>query len=146
MEDQNTQDTEEPKTSEKTEQKTPEETGQKPPEETPEPPKPEEPKLPGREQLKKLKKSELQEWCKKMGHSTAGKKPELINRLCGKPVGYINNFVPAKMLCRYCRAKATVRRTVRATLGDGRVLVTRHLRCQGKNIHRYALKKIETPE
>jgi len=90
-----------------------------------------------------LKYGELQTLCKQRGLSGFGKKAELIKRLTIVKEGHIDRHVHGRTKCRVCAAQTMVTGTTRATMPDGRVLVTRKMKCIGKHRHTYPLKSIE---
>lgn len=74
---------------------------------------------------------------------TAKKRAELIRQLKTKKIGRDDRYSGrGQTKCCVCGAPVTVKGTIRTTLEDGRILVTRNVRCQGKHKHTYPLKDI----
>ena len=96
----------------------------------------------GVDELKKLNKKRLAAICKKEGLPSSGTKDELINRLIAKRFGTSRRYVGPLTTCKVCGAGVFVKSTEQNPLGDGRMMVTRHIKCKGKNAHRYPLKEI----
>jgi len=93
--------------------------------------------------VSELKYAELQTLCKQQGLSGFGKKADLIKRLTIVKEGHVSQHVHGRTKCKVCDAQAMVTGTTRATMPDGRVLVTRKMKCVGRHRHTYPLKSIE---
>ena len=86
---------------------------------------------------------ELKELSKISALPVTGKRGELIKQLKVKKIGRADRYAgPGQTKCCVCDAAVTVKGTTRATLDDGRILITRSVRCQGKHKHTYPLKEI----
>ena len=94
------------------------------------------------ETLGRKTKAYLAGLCRSEGLPEAGLKSELIERLTAAKHGGAAGYVPGKTLCRYCGAPVKVTKTVPQEMGDGRILITRQLRCEGRNRHSYPVKEI----
>jgi len=86
---------------------------------------------------------ELKSMCKQQGLSGAGKKVDLIKRLTIAKEGNMAKHVHGRTKCRICGERTAVMGTSRKKMSDGRILVTRQMRCVGKHHHTYPLKMIE---
>lgn len=98
------------------------------------------------DQLAKLKINEMRRLCEEEGLETGGKKTDLFKRLFVQKTGRSDTFSPANTKCKICSEPVKVTRTQRQQLTDGRILVTRQVRCTGKHRHTYRLKEIIRPE
>ena len=93
-------------------------------------------------ELKELKMNPLRKLCKDVGLLASGKKKELLDRLILKKQGVSERFVGSLTICHICSAKVRIRNTSRREMEDGRVMVTRTVRCLGKHNHTYPLKEV----
>jgi len=93
-------------------------------------------------QIETLKVEHLRKLCKVEGIKISGKKGELVKRLLLKKSGQSTSYTGQLTKCRICGSPVRVTGTNRKTLGDGRILVTRQIRCAGRHKHTYPLKEI----
>ena len=98
------------------------------------------------DQLAKLNINELRHLCKEEGLETGGEKGVLLKRLIVQKTGRSDRFISTKTRCKICCEPAKVVSTRRRELSNGRILMTRQLRCTGKHRHTYPLKEIIKPE
>ncbi len=89
---------------------------------------------------------ELRAVAKEAGLPANGGKEELIARLIAGPPEQSKSPVPAtfepgEMKCHICDAQADVIATSKEPMSDGRILVTRTMRCRGRHRHRWPHKQ-----
>ncbi len=94
------------------------------------------------EALGELHKPALVDLAAAEGLARSGTKAQLLARLRDAKCGGAAGYVPGKTLCRFCGAATRVRGTQRISMADGRVMVSRSLRCAGAKPHSYAHKTI----
>ncbi len=94
------------------------------------------------EDLEKLRKPALGDLAAAEDLARSGTRAELLARLKDAKCGGAAGYVPGKTLCRFCGAPTRVRGTQRSSMADGRVMVTRNLRCAAAKPHSYAYKTI----
>jgi len=93
-------------------------------------------------ELKTMKVKELRELAKKEGLKIGGTKKELIERLLAKRTGVSSRYAGQQTICRICGARVIVKNTSTKILDDGRMLITRQVKCVGKNKHTYPIKEM----
>jgi hypothetical protein len=97
------------------------------------------------DELEAMKVPQLRALATADGLSGGGKREELIRRLIDRQIALRMNaggrYVAGKTLCPVCRSPMYVRGTVTEPMADGRVMITRKLRCQ-KRGHTTSLKEI----
>jgi len=86
---------------------------------------------------------ELQTLAQAAGLGTGGRKGDLLARLRAAKSGGAAGYVPGKTLCTVCKAPTDVKGTKTEEMEDGRILVTRYLRCRGKHRHSYPQREIQ---
>jgi len=100
----------------------------------------------GTDEIKNMKGitglNELRTLCKTEGLPVSGKKDELIDRLLIKKLGKSDRFVPGSIKCLVCGAKARVTGTTKQPFDGNKILITRQVKCNGKNRHTYPIKEI----
>jgi len=85
----------------------------------------------------------LRALCKAERLKAGGGKKDLAARLVAKKHGITDKYVgPPLTRCKVCKEQVTVRRTIREPMEDGRVRVTRHVRCRGRHGHSYKLVEV----
>ena len=95
----------------------------------------------GTDEIKDMKLNELRTLCSTEELPVSGKKDELVDRLLIKKLGKSDRFVPGSIKCLICGAKARVTKTVKQSY-EGKTLITRQVKCDGKNRHTYPIKEI----
>jgi len=92
--------------------------------------------------LKKMGVDKLRGCCKKEKVSAKGDKDDLIERLRPKVRRITKQYIEGVTVCGYCGADIGVRGTSKEPLANGRVRVTRQIKCRGKHGHKYPLTEI----
>lgn len=95
------------------------------------------------EDLERLSDKALKKLCKAEDMTTDGKKEERFNRLYAKRFGLTKRYIGAETRCQFCGEAVRVKGTVKEPQADGRVLVTRSIKCVGKHHHTYPLSQFE---
>jgi membrane-bound inhibitor of C-type lysozyme len=86
---------------------------------------------------------ELRKMCQAKGLPADGTKKELVKRLTVATTASTNKFTGNGTLkCQICNLAVKIVNTKRKTLQDGRVLVTRQVKCTGKHGHTYSVPEI----
>ena len=98
------------------------------------------------DQIKTLKVDRLRKICSAEGLKTAGKKGELIERIILARSGRSDRYISTLTKCKYCGEGVRVTGTDRKIIKDGRVLLTRYIKCNGARRHTYPLKTIIEPQ
>ena len=98
------------------------------------------------EEINKMKMAELRQLCKAEGLKIGGPKNELQQRLRIRKTGRSDRYVGQETRCAICGERIKVTCTISTVMDDGRTLITRTVRCSGKNKHTYPLKEIVEPE
>ncbi len=98
------------------------------------------------EGINKMKVAKLRQLCKTEGLKIGGSKNELAERLRIRKTGRSDRYIGQDTRCIICSEKVKVICIARSDMDDGRTLVTRTVRCSGKNKHTYPLKEIVEPE
>lgn len=93
-------------------------------------------------QIKEFLKDDLIALCEVEKLPVGGTKKELIDRLITKKMGRSDRYVGRLTKCKVCGKSVVVKGTARTPFGDGETLVTRNIRCTGKNAHSYPLKEV----
>lgn len=92
--------------------------------------------------IKNMKKIPLQALCRKEQLSPSGNKDELVDRLMLKKYGRSDRYYNTMTKCRICSSAVSVNGKKTEPMKDGRILVTRQIKCKGKHHHTYPLKDI----
>jgi len=98
------------------------------------------------ENITRLDVKELTDLCKKVGLSAVGRKKDLIEKLVIKKSGKSGAYTGQFTKCQFCGEKVRVMNTRNQNMLDGRILVIRSVRCDGKHRHQYPLTSIVSPD
>ena len=93
-------------------------------------------------QLKELSHRDLIELSKNEEISWNHSAEQLVANLICKKHGQSQKYICRRTICKFCGAPIRVMGTQRKTMEDGRVLVTRSVKCIGRHRHSYPLKEI----
>jgi len=87
---------------------------------------------------------QLQELARAEGVPADGNKAELVKRLAAHKQGRSDRHMHGQTICQIagCGERMRVMHTERQDMGDGRVLITRQMRCMGRRRHTYPLTEI----
>ena len=96
--------------------------------------------------LDELTLAQLRTACKENSLPAGGGKKDLRGRLRRHLFGSSEQHTPAMTKCRICGARASVAGTRKRRMADGRLMVTRQMRCHGKHRHSYPLPEIVEPD
>ena len=91
--------------------------------------------------LQKMDVNKLRGRCKAAGLSGKGAKDALIERLRPRVRRITRRYIEGVTTCAYCPADIMVTGTDKQPMADGRVMVTRQIKCKGKHNHKYPLKE-----
>jgi len=94
------------------------------------------------EDLGSLGAGQIARLARAYGLPTSGTKSEVIRRLTAARSGGVAGYVPGQTLCSICREPCKVTSTDRSRMADGRLLVTRYLRCTGRHHHTSVVREI----
>ena len=95
------------------------------------------------EDLEGMSDKALKKLCKAEDMVTDGVKGERFNRLYAKRFGLTSRYIGADTRCQFCAEKVRVRNTAKEQQADGRILVTRSMKCVGRHHHIYPLSQFE---
>lgn len=95
------------------------------------------------EMLSGLSDKALKKLCKSEGMTTDDGKLDRFNRLYAKRFGRTKRYIGTDTRCQFCGVPILVKGTVKEPQADGRVLVTRSVKCVGKHHHIYPLAQFE---
>jgi len=95
------------------------------------------------EEIKDLNVNELKAECRAEKLPTTGDKQTLAKRVKVNKMGSATKFTGGGMVkCKICNMPAGVRKVIRKKMDDGRIMVTRQIRCTGRHGHTYPLSEI----
>ena len=93
--------------------------------------------------IKEMKVDEMKSLCKRFDLPQKGNKKTLLETIFLAMYGYSDTYVRLMTVCKICNAGVKVLSTKKGEpMEDGRVMVTRQLKCIGKRHHTYPLKNI----
>ena len=92
--------------------------------------------------IKAMKVDDLKELCEDQQLPKGGVKKDMVKRILLAKHGRSDKYVGANTICKVCPAKVVVTGTKSEPTTDGKTLITRQMKCRGKNTHRYPLKEI----
>ncbi len=95
------------------------------------------------EQLSAMSDKALKKLCKAEEMTTDGAKEDRFNRLYAKRFGLTSRYIGQETRCQFCGQAVQVKGTVREPQADGRVLITRSMKCVGQHKHIYPLSQFE---
>ncbi len=95
------------------------------------------------EDLEGMSDKALKKLCKEEDMVTDGKKEERFNRLYAKRFSLTKRYIGAETCCQFCGEKVRVKNTAKEQQADGRILVTRSMKCVGRHHHTYSLSQFE---